>query len=80
VLGSSFSFWLWSNFGVWLTSGLYANSFSGLVSCYYMALPFLGNALIGDLIWSYIILGSFYLLLGTKASNKEKNNNLFHFS
>jgi hypothetical protein len=59
ILGSGLFFWLWTNFGVWLTSAIYAKSFSGLVACYIAALPFLRNALIGDLIWGGVIFGSF---------------------
>ncbi len=57
VLIASFSFWIWTNFGVWLTSDLYPRTLKGLGFCYYMALPFLRNALLGDLIWSCIIFG-----------------------
>ncbi len=57
VLTASFSFWLWTNFGVWLTSGLYPKTMKGLGFCYYMALPFLRNGLIGDLAWSTVIFG-----------------------
>jgi hypothetical protein len=47
-------FWLWTNFGVWLTSGLYAKSIAGFGLCYLAALPFLRNALIGSLLWMII--------------------------
>ena len=57
VLGVSFSFWVWTNFGVWLTGDLYPKTVEGLGICYYMALPFLRNALVGDLIWVSVIFG-----------------------
>lgn len=73
VLGSSCVFWLWVNFGVWLTSGMYPKTLTGLGFCYYMALPFLRNALFGDLIWASVIFGGFFLLL-------KKNPSLNKFS
>jgi len=67
ILGASFGFWIWTNFGVWLTSGFYPKTLVGLAACYSMALPFLRNALIGDLVWSYFIFGVFYVFLKKKA-------------
>lgn len=55
VVSSSIFFWLWTNFGVWLTSSMYANNLSGLIQCYVMALPFLRNALLGDVCWGMAI-------------------------
>jgi hypothetical protein len=71
ILGTSCFFWIWTNFGVWVTSGLYPRTLEGLGACYYLALPFLRNALIGDLIWSGIIFGAFYLLV-EKNRGSEK--------
>ena len=56
---TSLFYWLWTNCGVWLTSGLYSKNFAGLLTCYAVALPFLRNALIGDLIWGAVIFGVF---------------------
>ncbi|MBU0743780.1 MAG: hypothetical protein KKE11_00195 [Gammaproteobacteria bacterium] len=62
VLGATSVFWIWTNFGSWLTSGLYPKTLAGVGACYYLALPFLRNALVGDLIWSSVIFGAFYFL------------------
>ena len=53
LLGSSLFIWLWTNFGVWATGqyGLYPRTLEGLGACYVAALPFLRNALLGDLAW-----------------------------
>lgn len=61
LLSSSFGFWLWTNFGIWLTGdhGMYPLSFAGLVACYTNALPFLRNALIGDLGWGLMLFTTF---------------------
>ena len=61
LLGSSLGFWLWTNFGVWLFDGLYAKSLLGLLECYTMALPFLRNALLGDLAFGLALFASFQL-------------------
>jgi len=45
VLGSATSFFLLSNFVVWLGT-MYAHTFAGLMSCYAAALPFYRNDLI----------------------------------
>lgn len=44
------SFFLLSNFGVWL-SGTYGLHAAGLVACYAAALPFFPATLLGDLLW-----------------------------
>jgi len=54
---STFVFWVWSNFGCWLATPLYPKDFNGLISCYIAALPFLRNALLGNLVWMVVIFG-----------------------
>lgn len=60
-LGGSTLFWVWTNFGVWLTSGMYAKSITGMIACYVAAIPFLTNQWLGDLIW----LSAFILAVKT---------------
>lgn len=63
LLGSSLFFWLWTNFGVWLMGDAsYPHNASGLVSCYVAAIPFLGNALVGDLAWGLVLFLSFHYI------------------
>lgn len=45
----SLTFFVSSNFGVWLFSGLYPMSFLGLVEAYTLAIPFAWNTLLADL-------------------------------
>lgn len=66
VLAASLGFWLWTNFGVWLTSGLYAKSLIGISTCYIAALPFLRNELLGSLAWQMIIFGGYRLLFAKR--------------
>ena len=44
-------FYLITNFSVWYGSGMYDYSFSGLITCYVMALPFLQNTIISSMIY-----------------------------
>jgi len=60
VLGLSISgalfYWLWTNLGVWMISGIYAHSAAGLLSCFILALPFLRHALLGAITWPILLL------------------------
>lgn len=63
VLGFTISatlfFWIWTNLGVWLTSGMYELSLLGLKMCFIAAIPFLGFSLVGDLGFSLLLFLSF---------------------
>lgn len=61
ALGASAIFFIVSNFGVWLSSPLYAKSWEGLVACYVAAIPFLQNTLLGDLSYTAVLFGLFEL-------------------
>ncbi len=54
VLMGALIFFFLSNFGVWL-GGSYGYNFSGLLSCYILALPFFGYTVLSSLIFSVII-------------------------
>ena len=56
-LVSSLSFFLLTNFAVWLAEGLYSHSLQGLQQCYVMALPFFGYETLGDLFFSGVLFG-----------------------
>ncbi len=58
AITAGIGFWLWTNFGVWLTSGMYQLSINGLTTCYLAALPFLQYELLGDFCWGTIIFGA----------------------
>ncbi len=59
---SAVIFYLLSNFGVWVRphSG-YPHSWSGLVECYVMALPFLRNTVASNLIYTAVFFGAYEL-------------------
>ncbi len=67
TISSSTFFYIVTNFGVWLTSGMYAHTWSGLISCYTLALPFFRNTLLSDAIYTSALFGIFAL-----AVNKRK--------
>lgn len=60
--GASVIFFLVSNLGVWMTSGMYPLSVEGLMACYSAAIPFFHNTLAGDLIYSATLFGAFEYL------------------
>lgn len=54
-LFTSFGYWIWTNLGVWLVSGLYSHTLYGLLMCYNLAIPFLKNSLLSSLMWALLI-------------------------
>jgi hypothetical protein len=52
ALASSVSFYLATNFAVWIGSNLYPQNFAGLMMSYAAAIPFFRHALEGDLIFT----------------------------
>ncbi len=61
-LTASLLFFIITNFGLWLGGGLYPNTLEGLLMCYTAAIPFFGNAVAGDLIFSTLLFGSYALI------------------
>lgn len=59
-LASSIVFFVVSNFGVWISGFCgYPMTFSGLLLCYEMAIPFFRNEVIGTLVYSAVMFGVF---------------------
>lgn len=61
TLFSSLLFYVLTNFGVWLQGTMYTKSLSGLIQCYFLALPFLRNTLIGDIVYVGVFFGAYNL-------------------
>lgn len=61
-LGSSVLFFLVTNFGVWLVSGMYSKDLSGLINSYFLALPFFRNTILGDIVYTGIFFGGYELV------------------
>lgn len=66
VLGSSLLasliFFLLTNFAVWAFTPWYAKTFSGIIQCYLMALPFFRNTLLGDLFYVIFFFGAYEMV------------------
>ena len=60
-LSSSLLFFILTNFAMWVGSPFYPQNIGGLIECYVAAIPFLNNGLLGDLFYSTIFFGGFYL-------------------
>ncbi len=63
ILGSSvlsaLIFFFLTNFAVWAFTPWYAKTFSGIIQCYLMALPFFRNTLLGNLFYATVFFGAF---------------------
>lgn len=73
-VASAVSFYVVSNFGVWIAGILYPRTWDGLVACYVAALPFLRRGLESDLLFSIILFGVPVLIAQmstTAAARKE---------
>ncbi len=58
---SSLLFFIITNFAIWLGSPFYPQNAAGLMECYVAGLPFLNNGILGDLFFSTLFFGGFYL-------------------
>ena len=59
ALSCVFIHWIVTDFGVWLGSTFYPQTFAGYIACLIAALPFEGNFLAGTLIYSAVLFGAF---------------------
>lgn len=65
-VAGSLTFFLITNFGVWMSGALYPLTAEGLVSSYIMGLPFLWKTLAGDLFFVVMFFALFRLLAQTQ--------------
>jgi hypothetical protein len=61
AFGSALLFFLITNFGVWVKGRQYPLTMEGFALCYVAALPYFRNMLLGDLVYSTVLFGSFEL-------------------
>ncbi|HLN53511.1 MAG TPA: DUF6580 family putative transport protein [Lentimicrobium sp.] len=62
-VASSMIFFLITNFASWYTGLMpYSKDFTGLMAAYIAGLPFFNTSLLGDLFFSTVLFGSFYLV------------------
>lgn len=68
-LGVSVTFYVISNFAVWMTYEMYPKTWQGLLACYAAAVPFFRNTVAGDLVFSAVLFG---IPLAAAAMRREK--------
>lgn len=71
TFGASTLFFLISNFGVWL-GGMYGYSFSGLLTTYFMGIPFFKYTVVGDMAGSVLLFGGYFLIQQMLAGKMHK--------
>ena len=79
---SNIFFYFWTNFGVWLLSGMYPKTAAGLLMSYINALPFLQYQLTSTLIFVPIVfvLTELAMFLGRKYQLANKLKYLLSFN
>ncbi len=66
-LGGTAIFFLSTNFACWLDPMMgYSQNASGLLSCYFNAVPFARNTLVGDLLYSGLLFGIYAALVAPR--------------
>lgn len=65
-------FFIISNAAVWYGSGMYEHNIQGILTCYYMALPFLQNTFISSLIYGLAAFQIYDLIVN--RANMVKDN------
>ena len=58
AIASAVLFYLTTNYWMWTVSVMYPPTAAGLVACYVAGLPFLGNQVAGDLLYSGVFFGA----------------------
>jgi hypothetical protein len=61
ALLSSTIFFITTNFAMWALGTTYAKTGAGLVACYIAAIPFFGNTIASDLLFTAVFFGAFAL-------------------
>jgi len=74
VLASATSFFVLSNFMVWMGGGLYPHTLSGLAACYVAAIPFYANDLMSTAITAGALFGLPALARSISESLREAQN------
>jgi len=68
---SSLLFFLLTNFGAWMTSGIYAQTAEGLMHAYVAGIPFFQNSLLGNLVFAAVIFSGYHLLENNVSALKK---------
>ena len=57
AIASSIVFFVITNVGMWLFSGIYPVTYAGLAACFTAAIPFFQNTVAGDLFYTVLLFG-----------------------
>ena len=71
TVSASLLFFIITNFAVWIGSPFYPQNMAGLLESYTLAIPFLNNGILGDLFFSTVFFGGFYLAQQRYPALKE---------
>jgi hypothetical protein len=76
TLAASVLFFVVTNFAVWLggafhAPALYPMNMTGIIECYVSAIPFFTNSIAGDVCYSALLFGGFYLITVNIPALKE---------
>jgi len=83
-ISGSLLFFITSNFFVWIGGGGFGRpiTFNGMLLCYYDAIAFyrdyglikgfIGNFILGDMIWCAVLFGGYYLIMKASTSPQHK--------
>ena len=72
-LCSSILFFVITNFGVWLVSGMYPLTAAGFKDCFILALPFFKTELFSTIVYTVVFFGSYELI-----ASRIKNTRFAH--
>jgi hypothetical protein len=73
-LAGSTVFYLITNFAFLYPASMYSHNWSGIMTSYFMALPFFRNALFGDLVYTGFLFGAYAFAnrIALHSSSEEK--------
>ena len=71
AVAASLLFFIITNLGAWMMSGLYPMTSAGLMQAYAAGIPFFQNSLLGNLVFTAVMFGG-YALLQNKFSTVER--------
>lgn len=77
TLLSSVLFFAITNFGVWLTTPMYAKTIQGIINCYTFAIPFFRNTILSDFFYLGLFSSSYELVarfLNSRMALKAHEN------
>lgn len=81
TITGSLLFFIITNFVVWATTPWYSKTFEGLIKCYWLAIPFLKNTVLGDLFYVGVLFGLYELIILVFARrNKWQKTNFWKLS